>query len=234
VTSQARLGAPSQKFPPSTPHRTDGAHRPTSPDPPGFELAKNSRGLNTGSSRMPSRLAHRARPIRQYCAGPTSSRLLPPSPPSRRSGCRQLHPTATTARRRRTLTSTRTSSASWRTPAVLAVQSGQHPQHQPGRMPQRLIPGKPWRDPINHHAERSPPPTRIYAMRRGHRGVLVVRHKQRILARWPRSPTQKRQSHPPLQHRRSRTTAVGLAGTRTRHRRSGAFPSTSASLSRCA
>jgi hypothetical protein len=40
---------------------------------------------STGSSRMPSRFAHRARPIRQYPADATSSRLLPPSPPTRGS-----------------------------------------------------------------------------------------------------------------------------------------------------
>jgi hypothetical protein len=52
---------------------------------------------DTGSSRIPSRLAHRARPIRQSQADPTSSRLLPPSPATPGSGCLQLHPTATTA-----------------------------------------------------------------------------------------------------------------------------------------
>src|SRR6266550_4340477 len=51
---------------------------------------------NTGFSRIPSRLAHRARPIRQSWYGATLSRLLPPSPPTRGSGCLQLHPAATT------------------------------------------------------------------------------------------------------------------------------------------
>jgi hypothetical protein len=50
-------------------------------------------------SRIPSRLAHRARPIRQCRDDATLSRLLPPSPPTRGSGCLQLHPTATTAGR---------------------------------------------------------------------------------------------------------------------------------------
>jgi len=54
---------------------------------------------STGSSRIPSRLAHRARSIRQCWTGATLSRLLPPSPPTRGSGCLQLHPAATTARR---------------------------------------------------------------------------------------------------------------------------------------
>ena len=43
------------------------------------------------------------------------SRLLPPTPAFPGSGCRQLHPTATTARRQRSSTSIRTISASWRT-----------------------------------------------------------------------------------------------------------------------
>ena len=43
------------------------------------------------------------------------SRLLPPSPPTRGSGCLQLHPAATTAERSRSSTSIRTNSASWRT-----------------------------------------------------------------------------------------------------------------------
>ena len=92
--------------------RVRTAHQPAST---GLELVTISRGLNTGSLRMPSRLAHRARPIRQYWADPTLSRLLPPSPTSSGSGCRQLHPTATTAKRRRSLTSIRTISASRRT-----------------------------------------------------------------------------------------------------------------------
>src|ERR1035437_8944352 len=41
---------------------------------------------------MPSRFAHRARPIRQYPADATSSRLLPPSPPTRGLGFLQLQP----------------------------------------------------------------------------------------------------------------------------------------------
>src|ERR1035437_5912063 len=54
---------------------------------------------NTGSSRIPSRLAHRARPIRQYRTDATLSRLLPPFPATPGSGCLQLHPVATTTRR---------------------------------------------------------------------------------------------------------------------------------------
>ena len=54
---------------------------------------------NTGFSRIPSRLAHRARPIRQCQADATLSRLLPPSPATPGSGCLQLHPAAATAGR---------------------------------------------------------------------------------------------------------------------------------------
>src|SRR5215475_10122297 len=40
---------------------------------------------------------------------------LPPIPPSRETGCPQLHPAAVTTRRRRSLTSVRELRASWRT-----------------------------------------------------------------------------------------------------------------------
>jgi len=70
---------------------------------------------NTGFSRIPSRLAHRARPIRQSQADAALSRLLPPSPAIPGSGCLLLHPAATTARRWRSFTSIRTNSASRRT-----------------------------------------------------------------------------------------------------------------------
>ena len=64
---------------------------------------------------MPSRLAHRAQPIRQYWTAATSSRLLPPSPATPGSGCLQLHAAATTAARWWSLTPIRNDSASWRT-----------------------------------------------------------------------------------------------------------------------
>jgi hypothetical protein len=51
----------------------------------------------------------------QCRADATLSRLLPPSPPTRGSGCLQLHPAAATAGRSRSSTSIRTNSASWRT-----------------------------------------------------------------------------------------------------------------------
>ncbi len=70
---------------------------------------------NTGSSRTPSRLAHQARPIRQCWADLTLSRLLPPSPASPGSACRQLHRPSTTGQPRSPSTSARNNSASWRT-----------------------------------------------------------------------------------------------------------------------
>ena len=71
----------------------------TSPYPPGLSWRCFKRRNDTGSSRIPSRLAHRARPIRQYQADATSSRLLPPSPAIPGSGCLQLQPAAATASR---------------------------------------------------------------------------------------------------------------------------------------
>ena len=86
------------------------------PESTGFRAGIRSRGVTTADfSRVPSRLAHRARPIRQCRDDATSSRLLPPSPPTRGLGCLQLHPAATTAEPWRSHTSIRTNSASWRT-----------------------------------------------------------------------------------------------------------------------
>jgi hypothetical protein len=99
----------------SPPEMRSGCAPPTSPHPPGWSWRCLKRRNNTGSSRIPPRLAHQARPIRQSWADPTLSRLLPPSPATPGSGCPQLHPAATTARQRRSLTSIRYSSASWRT-----------------------------------------------------------------------------------------------------------------------
>jgi hypothetical protein len=72
---------------------------PTSPHPPGWSWRLLKRRNATGSSRIPSRLAHHARHIRQSRADVTLSRLLPPSPATPGSGCLQLHPAAATARR---------------------------------------------------------------------------------------------------------------------------------------
>ncbi|MER5228222.1 IS701 family transposase [Streptomyces flaveus] len=84
-------------------------------------------GDDAGSSRIPSRLAHRARPIRQCWADPTLSRLLSPSPAIPGSGCPQLHLAATTAKRRWSSTSVRNNSASWRTDTVLTGTPGRAP-----------------------------------------------------------------------------------------------------------
>ena len=97
------------------PQTTVGAHRSPARIHRVWSWPTLKRRNNTGSSRIPSRLAHRARSIRQYWTDPTSSRLLPPSPAIPGPGCRQLHPTATTARHRRSPTSVRSDSASWRT-----------------------------------------------------------------------------------------------------------------------
>jgi hypothetical protein len=51
-----------------------------SPYPPDLSWSHLKRRNDTGSSRIPSRLAHRARPVRQSRDVTTLSRLLPPSP----------------------------------------------------------------------------------------------------------------------------------------------------------
>jgi len=81
---------------------------PPSPYPPDLSWFCMKRCNSTGSSRIPSRLAHRARPVRQYQADATSSRLLPPSPATPGSGCLQLHPAAATTGRRGSPTPIRT------------------------------------------------------------------------------------------------------------------------------
>jgi hypothetical protein len=73
---------------------------------------------NAGSSRTPFRHARRTRTIWQYWHVPALSGLLPPSPAPPGSGCPQLHQPAATDQQRRSLTSTRTSSASRRKPKV--------------------------------------------------------------------------------------------------------------------
>src|SRR6185312_16100395 len=75
-------------------------------------------------------------------------------------------------------------------PTVLAVQTRHHPEHQPGSVPQRLVAAESGSDPVDQRAELGPPSVRIYPVSRGHRGDLVVPHKQRILARWPPTPTE--------------------------------------------
>ena len=103
---------------PEVPRRANclGGYAPhPSPHLPDSSWCRMKRRNNTGFSRIPSRLAHRARPIRQYWTDATLSRLLLPSPATPGSGYLQLHPTATTMRRRRSFTPVRNTRASWRT-----------------------------------------------------------------------------------------------------------------------
>ena len=99
VTSRPRPG-PGPGVPRTATTRCNGpgAHR-TPAHIHRIGAGRLKRRNNTGSSRIPPRLAHRTRPIRQCWTVPTSSRLLPPSPAIPGSGCRQLHPTAATAGR---------------------------------------------------------------------------------------------------------------------------------------
>src|SRR6476660_10132232 len=62
-------------------------------------------------------------------------------------------------------------------PADLAIQLGQQAQHQRCRVPSWLASGEPPTDPVQHLTEAAPPFGGVYAVRRGHRGVFVVRHK---------------------------------------------------------
>jgi hypothetical protein len=60
------------------------AHHNTDPDPPGFESVPHNEASVTGFSRIPSRLAHRARPIWQYwndstLSGPLATRPAIPT-----------------------------------------------------------------------------------------------------------------------------------------------------------
>jgi hypothetical protein len=89
--------------------RGDGYAPQTSPYPPDLSWRTLKRRNAAGFSRIPSRLAHRTRPIRQYQADTALSRLLPPSPATPGSGFLQLHPTAATAGRWRSFTSIRNS-----------------------------------------------------------------------------------------------------------------------------
>jgi hypothetical protein len=70
-------------------------------------------------------------------------------------------------------------------PTVLPVQIRQQPEHQLCGVPPRFVPGEPVTDPVQQKAETGPPSVRVYAMRRGHRGVFFVPHKHGMIARWP-------------------------------------------------
>ncbi len=59
-------------------------------------------------------------------------------------------------------------------PAVLASQVGHQPQHHRGGVSTRFVAGEPRGDAVPHLAEAGPPSVRVYAIRRGHRGVLCI------------------------------------------------------------
>ena len=99
----------------------------SSPYPPDLSSRKFKRRNSAGSSRIPSRLARRTRPIRQYQAVTALSGLLPPSPATPGSGCPQPHPAAATTGRRRSSTSIRNNSASWRTRGTSIASSRPRP-----------------------------------------------------------------------------------------------------------
>jgi hypothetical protein len=55
-------------------------------------------------------------------------------------------------------------------PTVLTIQARHQPEHQPGGTTPGFIPFEPRRNAIQQLGEAPPPPVRVYAMRRGHRG----------------------------------------------------------------
>src|SRR6187200_3667915 len=77
-------------------------------------------------------------------------------------------------------------------PTVLAIQTRHHAQHQARRVTQRLVAGKPRRDPIDHRAKLNPPPIRVYAVSHGDRGNFRCLHKPRTMPRSPPLPAQTR------------------------------------------
>jgi hypothetical protein len=70
-------------------------------------------------------------------------------------------------------------------PAILAVQTRDHPSHQGASMLKRFEATKSRRDPIQHRRKLRLPPIRVYAMSRGGRGYFSCLHKHRTM---PRSP----------------------------------------------
>ena len=77
-------------------------------------------------------------------------------------------------------------------PAVLTAQIRKQTQHQRARVPQRLTPGEPRRDPIQHLVEARTPPIDVYAMSRGDRSVFCCLHKLRRMLRSPPRTAQTR------------------------------------------
>jgi hypothetical protein len=62
-------------------------------------------------------------------------------------------------------------------PAVLPRQVSQQPQHERPRLPPRLHPAEPARDPAHQIVEHPQPAGRVYAMACGHRKIFLSRHK---------------------------------------------------------
>ena len=83
------------------------------------------RGVNVGFSRMPFRHARHTRTVWQYRHAMALSGPLPPAPTPPGAGCPQLRSPAATEPRSRSLTSTRSTSASRRTGGVTHVESSQ-------------------------------------------------------------------------------------------------------------
>jgi hypothetical protein len=106
--------APTRRRPPRENRRTRTADRPRSAR---FRAGGSLEGVSplVSAIRTPLRRACRARTVGQCRPVPSLSGLLPPSPASPGSGCPRLQQAAATARRRRSLTSSRFGGASWRT-----------------------------------------------------------------------------------------------------------------------
>jgi hypothetical protein len=106
--------APTRSRPPRENRRTRTADRPRSAR---FRAGGSPEGVPPLVAAIRTRLrrACRARTVWQCRPVPSLSGLLPPSPASPGSGCSQLQQAAATARRRRSLTSSRFGGASWRT-----------------------------------------------------------------------------------------------------------------------
>jgi hypothetical protein len=112
---------PASELTSTAPRRQDHALHP-GPYPPGLSRLSAYGASTTGSLSL-HLLTSLDEPAPSGSSG-TSRRCrgcFPPSPAFPRSGCPQLHQTAATARRRRSLTSTRLHGASWRTSATLKM-----------------------------------------------------------------------------------------------------------------
>ena len=152
------------------------------PESTGFESWRDFKRRNdTGSSRIPSPLAHHARPVRQYRTDATLSRLLSPSPPIHGSGCLQLHPAATTARRWTVSHLHMDISASWRTGTSHRRRS--HALVLAGTRPRRVPLGA-----VRGRCRRCAGSSRRWRRRSGSRGRRARRRSggsPRLGSRWP-------------------------------------------------